>query len=256
MSSNMGRFMSPDFNDIPDSVPYADFDNPQSLNLYSYVRNNPLSSVDPDGHDCVVQSRVDDNHESVSVSSGNCDGVKLGSGQSATYVAGTVTGITANGGNSIDIGYNSYDGQSSGVTNSRGAPAFDHPGIDGPANAAIFGQIGNGGMAAIKYFTIGSAIGGVTGGLGLSAMGTGAGLTTLAGEEGLDLAGDRAIGRMLGDSQRQLIRDFFKSGKLPEGLSQRSLKLYAELAKRAIAAGKDGLGVQAQRLAQINSVLH
>ena len=54
MSSSMGRFMSPDFNDIPDSVPYADFDNPQSLNLYSYVRNNPLSSVDPDGHDCVV----------------------------------------------------------------------------------------------------------------------------------------------------------------------------------------------------------
>ena len=31
-------------------VPYAKFDDPQSLNLYSYVRNNPLSSVDVDGH--------------------------------------------------------------------------------------------------------------------------------------------------------------------------------------------------------------
>jgi hypothetical protein len=27
-------------------------DNPQSLNLYSYVLNNPLSNVDPDGHAC------------------------------------------------------------------------------------------------------------------------------------------------------------------------------------------------------------
>ncbi len=96
----------------------------------------------------------------------------------------------------------------------------------------------------------------MTGGLGLSAVGTGAGLTTRAGEEGLDLAGDQAINRMIGNSQRELIREFFKSGKLPEGLSQQSLKLYAELANRAIAAGKDGLGVQAQRLAQINSVLH
>jgi hypothetical protein len=151
--------MSPDWSDIPDSVPYADFDFPQSLNLYSYVRNNPLSSVDPDGHDCVVQSRVDDKQETISVSTGDCKGKGTGSGQSATYVPGTVTGVTANGGNSIDIGYNSYDGQSSGVTNARDAPAFDHPGIDGPANAAIFGQIGNNGMGAIKPFTIGSVVG-------------------------------------------------------------------------------------------------
>jgi len=31
-------------------VPYADLTNPQSLNLYSYVKNNPLSHVDVDGH--------------------------------------------------------------------------------------------------------------------------------------------------------------------------------------------------------------
>ena len=31
-------------------VPYAKLDDPQSLNLYSYVRNNPLSRTDPDGH--------------------------------------------------------------------------------------------------------------------------------------------------------------------------------------------------------------
>jgi hypothetical protein len=33
-------------------VPYAKLDNPQSLNLYGYVLNNPLSQTDPDGHEC------------------------------------------------------------------------------------------------------------------------------------------------------------------------------------------------------------
>jgi RHS repeat-associated protein len=48
--SSMGRFMSPDWSGGASAVPYADFSDPQSLNLYSYVRNNPLSRADPDGH--------------------------------------------------------------------------------------------------------------------------------------------------------------------------------------------------------------
>jgi RHS repeat-associated protein len=49
-SSAMGRFMSPDWSAKEEPVPYATMDDPQSLNLYSYVRNNPLSRTDPDGH--------------------------------------------------------------------------------------------------------------------------------------------------------------------------------------------------------------
>jgi RHS repeat-associated protein len=52
-SSSMGRFMSPDWSakeEGRDPVPYSDLDDPQSLNLYSYVRNNPLTRVDADGH--------------------------------------------------------------------------------------------------------------------------------------------------------------------------------------------------------------
>ena len=162
----MGRFLSADNSED------QDVENPQSGNLYPHVQNNPLTNTDLDGHDCVVQSRVDDTHETFSVSSGTCAGVQLQSRQSATYVPGTVTGISVNGGNSIDIGYNSYDGQSSGVTNAAGAPAFDHPGIDGPANAAIFGQIGNRGMGAIKWFgeqMVLNAAGGLAGhGIGLA----------------------------------------------------------------------------------------
>jgi RHS repeat-associated protein len=50
-ASSMGRFMTPDWAAKPTTVPYAQFGDPQSLNLYSYVRNNPLSSTDPDGHE-------------------------------------------------------------------------------------------------------------------------------------------------------------------------------------------------------------
>ena len=42
--------MSPDWADKPEAVPYSSLDNPQSLNLYSYVLNNPLSKDDLDGH--------------------------------------------------------------------------------------------------------------------------------------------------------------------------------------------------------------
>jgi len=51
-AGSMGRFMSPDWSAKATPVPYAKMDNPQSLNLYAYVGNNPLSHVDPDGHAC------------------------------------------------------------------------------------------------------------------------------------------------------------------------------------------------------------
>jgi len=48
--SSMGRFMSPDWSAKAEPVPYAKLDDPQTLNLYSYVGNNPLSKADADGH--------------------------------------------------------------------------------------------------------------------------------------------------------------------------------------------------------------
>jgi len=49
-SGAQGRFTTPDWSKTPEGVPYADLSNPQSLNLYTYVRNNPLRTADPDGH--------------------------------------------------------------------------------------------------------------------------------------------------------------------------------------------------------------
>jgi RHS repeat-associated protein len=55
-ASSMGRWLVPDWAAKPSAVPYAVFGNPQSLNLYSYVGNNPLMHADPDGHCWPAQS--------------------------------------------------------------------------------------------------------------------------------------------------------------------------------------------------------
>ena len=48
-ASGMGRFLSPD----PLGILSADLTDPQSLNRYAYVRNNPLNGIDPSGMDCI-----------------------------------------------------------------------------------------------------------------------------------------------------------------------------------------------------------
>jgi RHS repeat-associated protein len=61
-ASSMGHFMTPDWAAKPTNVPYANFGNPQSLNLYSYVNNNPTTVRDPDGHcledACVIEGGI------------------------------------------------------------------------------------------------------------------------------------------------------------------------------------------------------
>jgi len=57
--SNMGRWLSPDWSEAPAPVPYADLTDPQTLNLFGYVRNNPLGRVDADGHCCDFNDVMD-----------------------------------------------------------------------------------------------------------------------------------------------------------------------------------------------------
>jgi len=57
-ASAMGRFMSPDWSAKIVPVPYAKLGNPQSLNLYAYLLNNPLAGIDADGHDMQCGSNV------------------------------------------------------------------------------------------------------------------------------------------------------------------------------------------------------
>jgi RHS repeat-associated protein len=69
-SSSLGRFMSPD-----EPLMYQEKGNPQSWNLYSYVRNNPVNAVDPNGHDCVYLNNAGNGVESIdhNSSSGECN---------------------------------------------------------------------------------------------------------------------------------------------------------------------------------------
>lgn len=63
-ASTTGRFMSPDWALKPVSVPYANFGDPQTLNLYTYVENSPLNRIDADGHQ--------DGQSQSTVAFGNC----------------------------------------------------------------------------------------------------------------------------------------------------------------------------------------
>ncbi len=64
-ASTMGRMMSPD----PSQLYFANPAYPQSLNLYSYGRNNPLVNTDPTGMDCVR----DNGDRTATTNSGDCE---------------------------------------------------------------------------------------------------------------------------------------------------------------------------------------
>ena len=49
-SSTYGRFLSADWSAVPAPVPYANLTNPQTLNLYAMVSDNPESFADLNGH--------------------------------------------------------------------------------------------------------------------------------------------------------------------------------------------------------------
>jgi len=83
--------MGPDWTEDPDPVPYADFTNPQSLNLYSYLGNGVLSGIDSDGHgNC-------DQHTEMTVTTvrGVDDGSSFTFGtQLPCLITGAVSGIS------------------------------------------------------------------------------------------------------------------------------------------------------------------
>jgi RHS repeat-associated protein len=105
-SSQYGRFMSPD----PDNAG-ADPSNPQSWNMYSYVQNNPLNAIDPNGLDCIyVTHTILENTNDAFVQPGDC----TSSTDDGYYVDGTVQGgksgvVFSDDGNVMGYLYHGYD---------------------------------------------------------------------------------------------------------------------------------------------------
>ena len=252
--SSLGRFMRPD----PANLGAID-ENPQSWNGYAYVGNNPLNALDPNGEDyyllggdrcgqdiqCDKQGYVLDNNgnravvtdQQISGSNGLAK-IDVNGDLQINTAQGTFQGeffdpnIGANGAAIIPqaIVTPSYEEQKFMALQDAGAMAT--PGVN--AALAI--------TAPQLVFMAGTVV----------LSGGGAEITTLAGEDGLDIIqGSRTLNQMISSGQRQLLRQYFKSGKLPNGLTQRTLQVYKQVAQRAIAAGKDQLGVQAQRLQMI-----
>ena len=99
-SASLGRFTGPD-------APFLDQweQDPQSWNLYGYVRNNPLVFVDPNGEDCVYTSNRSESSVTVEVEQGTC------SREGGTFVDGTIDQESfVYTGSSLDFGYAGADG--------------------------------------------------------------------------------------------------------------------------------------------------
>jgi RHS repeat-associated protein len=57
-SWRFGRWLSSDWSAVPVAVPYANLTNPQTLNLYSMVSDDPETSADLDGHTSTSEYQV------------------------------------------------------------------------------------------------------------------------------------------------------------------------------------------------------
>jgi len=133
-TSTMGRFMSPD----PSALTFADPLNPQSLNLYAYVNNNPLSFVDPTGLDCVYINNDTGNYEGFN--SGDCDNSTDAKANSGYYFNGSISTIYTSTGNAQGqvTGFAGTSDDTGAYTISNN-PAGVQPGQN--SGAPVYGQI-------------------------------------------------------------------------------------------------------------------
>jgi RHS repeat-associated protein len=90
--SNLGRWLSSDWSSVPAPVPYANLANPQTLNLYAMVSDNPETFADLDGHIEWAPFRL---VESVIASGGVADILEMMEGMAGP--SGYATGLTYEG---------------------------------------------------------------------------------------------------------------------------------------------------------------
>ena len=90
----IARFYTPDWSADPEPVPYAKLDHPQSLNLYTYVHNNPVCYTDLNGHGDAPATAV------FAQAFRNLFSIKTESG-AAAKVSGSLGGVKVGGGSGV-----------------------------------------------------------------------------------------------------------------------------------------------------------
>ena len=175
-SSNFGRFMTPDWSATPTATPYVALANPQSLNLYSYVLDNPITSADSNGHDCCIpgENLIMDAilwyaHKPPQTQARIKQAAK-GTGQVIVGVAGLVVGGT------VDVGSGGL-ATAATVVLAQGSATSIGMGTSNLISAAT----GKGGAAMRKADTIVSATRNIPGQVA-TAVGVATGRGTAAGE--------------------------------------------------------------------------
>jgi RHS repeat-associated protein len=180
MSSAQGRFTSPDgpFND-------QDPSNPQSWNLYSYVRNNPLRSIDPTGRECVTldSGAKGDDGQGTTCATANLD---LTHGVTVYSNGDSISGVFGNAAQRGDLQSGSIESETAsiGVGIIGGEAAGLVVGRVGGAIADLFGGAGRTAATTAARVT--------RGGLGPVLKGT-AGVERAAAE--IEAEGGQVLGR-------------------------------------------------------------
>jgi hypothetical protein len=251
----------------PDPANFGAVDEyPQTWNAYSYVANNPLNAIDPNGLDCVYLNNSGSGVESIDHSSniGECqqNGGYWANGNvpNSSWVqinqnndTATIYSQFSNGGIGVSVASQTWTQGAFGLGESF--PTFSNDDLN-PFARGVFSRINpNLINSTLQNFGVSVAIG-LTGGAACYYLCPEAATISLAGETGTDLIeSTNTLNKIIGGPQRELLKEFFETGKAPEGLSQRTLQIYKDIAQRAVAAGKDQLGVQAQRIQMISNAL-
>ena len=162
-----GRFTSPD----PLSVGAADMTNPQSLNRYTYVENDPINAVDPTGLLLAVLCEADSSYSDATGNytiAGRCYLVDFGGG-----IGG---GIGGYGGGTGGGGGDPFGGGGGGGTGGGdpGGQTNNEPKPCPPSTGAT--SLWNGSATtSILTTKVGAGIGGLIGGVPGAAIGAGIG---------------------------------------------------------------------------------
>ena len=223
--SSMGRFMSPD--DGSDQ----DITNPQSLNLYSYVQNNPLTNTDPDGHTCQTNSTdgttyddldgkgcdAVDKADAQRLQNGDYDANVNGGGSSSLGTVASNVGDFISGAASSTMNFVSQVGsQLSNIAQTPGGIGCmaSLAGSGGMAGAAVGGGVGlvglaGGGVGVVVTEPAGLLIGGAGG----AASGLALGMTVCPGgalamsNGGKGLGGNQRENKQANDAKQQAERE-------------------------------------------------